>query len=99
MLSYQSLMPAAVGTPRYENEAWSLEVFGGGWRHPSPLDSGPVSGYGACFHRRNDEFGGGFGTIHPGSESGTCFRANDGTRGSAGAMRRYVHHPQAKSHR
>ena len=24
-----------------------------------PVDSGPVSGYGACFHRRNDEFGGG----------------------------------------
>ena len=59
MLSCQSLIQGAAGTPRYENEAWSLEVFGGGWRHPSPLDSGPVSGYGACFHRRNDEFGGG----------------------------------------
>ncbi len=49
MLSYQSLMPAGAGTPRCENEAWSLEVFGCGWCHPSPLDSGL---------RRNDEFGG-----------------------------------------
>ena len=24
---------------RYENETWSLEVFGCGWCHPSPLDS------------------------------------------------------------
>ena len=39
MLSCQSLMPAGAGTPRYENEAWSLEVFGRGWCHPSPLDS------------------------------------------------------------
>ncbi len=39
MLSYQSLMPAGAGAPRYENEAWSLEVFGCGWCHPSPLDS------------------------------------------------------------
>ena len=46
--SYQSSMPAAAGTPRYENEAWSLEVFGCGWCHPSPLDSG---------FRRNDEWG------------------------------------------
>ena len=25
--------------PRYENGTWSLEVFGCGWCHPSPLDS------------------------------------------------------------
>ena len=49
MLSYQSPMLAGAGTPRYENETWSLEVFGCGWCHPSPLDSGL---------RRNDEFGG-----------------------------------------
>ncbi len=47
--SYQSPMLAGAGTPRYENEAWSLEVFGCGWRHPSPLDSR---------FRENDEFGG-----------------------------------------
>ena len=40
---------AFAGTSRYENEAWSFAVFGCHWRHPSPLDSGPVSGYGACF--------------------------------------------------
>ena len=50
MLSYQSSMPAGAGTPRYENETWSLEVFGCGWCHPSPLDSG---------FRRNDEWGAG----------------------------------------
>ena len=79
-------MPAGAGTPRYENETWSLEVFACYGRHPSPLDSGL---------RRNDELGGRHdecegiptdagmtrptvvaGTIHPGSESGTCFRAN-----------------------
>ena len=49
MLSYQSLMPAGAGTPRYENETWSLEVFGCGWCHPSPLDSR---------FRENDELGG-----------------------------------------
>ena len=49
MLSHQSLMPAGAGTPRYENETWSLEVFGCGWCHPSPLDSR---------FRENDEFGG-----------------------------------------
>ena len=48
MLSYQSLMPAGAGTPRYEIETWSLEVFGCGWCHPSPLDSR---------FRENDEFG------------------------------------------
>ncbi len=47
--SYQLPMPAGAGTPRYENEAWWLEVFGCGWCHPSPLDSGL---------RRNDEAGG-----------------------------------------
>ena len=46
--SYQSLMPAGAGTPRYENETWSLEVFGCGWCHPSSLDSG---------FRRNDGTG------------------------------------------
>ncbi len=83
------------------------------WDSPHPLDSGPVSGYGACFCR-SDESGGridqmagrlghGWGQapalhfscdaglsllgrrwlvspagagIDPGSESGTCFRAN-----------------------
>ena len=48
MLSYQSLMPAGAGTPRYENAAWSLEVFGCGWCRPSPLDSR---------FRENDEVG------------------------------------------
>ncbi len=47
--SYQSPTPAATGTPRYENEAWSLEVFVCRGCHPSPLDSGL---------RRNDEAGG-----------------------------------------
>ena len=41
--------PAGAGTPRYENGTWSLEVFGCGWCHPSPLDSR---------FRENDEFGG-----------------------------------------
>ena len=50
MLSHQSLMPAGAGTPRYENETWSSKVFGCGWCHPSPLDSGL---------RRNDEWGAG----------------------------------------
>ena len=100
------------------------------WDYPHPLDSGPVSGYGACFcrsdesggridqmagrlghrwgraprlrgfpshpldsgFRRNDECEGiptdaGMtrptvvtGTIHPGSESGTCFRTNRSCR-------------------
>ena len=36
VFSYQSLVPAGAGTPRYENETWSLEVFGCGWCHPSP---------------------------------------------------------------
>ena len=49
MLSYQSPMPVTAGTPRYENGTWSLEVFGCGWRHPSPLDSR---------FRENDELGG-----------------------------------------
>ncbi len=40
------LAPAHEGM---ENETWSLEVFGCGWCHPSPLDSGL---------RRNDEMGG-----------------------------------------
>ena len=40
MLSYQSRVPTAAGTPRYENETRSLEVFGCGWcRTLSPLDS------------------------------------------------------------
>ena len=87
MLSYQSLMPAGAGTPRYENETWSLEVFGCGWCHPSPLDSGL---------RRNDEWGARrigegmprmanerlpVGAVYPGSESGTCFRTKDEMRG------------------
>ena len=43
-------MPAAAGTPGYESEAWSLETFGCTCVPPRhPLDSGPVSGYGACF--------------------------------------------------
>ena len=50
MLSYQSPTPAVAGTPRYENETWSLEVFGCGWCHPSPLDSR---------FRENDEVGAG----------------------------------------
>ena len=41
------LAPAHEGM---ENETWSLEVFGCGWCHPSPLDSGL---------RRNDEWGAG----------------------------------------
>ncbi len=45
----RAMPPAGAGTPRYENETWSLEVFGCGWRHPSPLDSR---------FRENDEFGG-----------------------------------------
>ena len=49
VFSFQSLMPAGAGTPRYENETWSLDVFGCGWCHPSPLDSR---------FRENDEFGG-----------------------------------------
>ncbi len=58
MLSYQSLVPAGAGTPRYENEAWLLEVFGCDWCHPAPLDSGL---------RRNDDLGGD-------STGATCFR-------------------------
>ena len=56
--SYQSPMPVGTGTPRYEK--WAalvggrvLMVFVPPLR---PLDSGPVSGYGACF-RRKDEVG------------------------------------------
>ena len=43
-------IPAGAGTPGFENETWSLEVFGCGWCHPSPLDSGL---------RRNDDWGAG----------------------------------------
>ena len=77
--SYQSLMPAVAGTPRYENGTWSLEVFGCGWCHPSPLDSR---------FRENDELGGdSTGATYPGSESGTCFRANRSCRLVAGTPR------------
>ena len=55
--SYQSLMPAAAGTPRCENGTWSLEVFGGGWCHPSPLDS-RLRGNDEL-RGRNDDFGSG----------------------------------------
>ena len=72
-------IPPGAGTPGFENETWSLEVFGCDWCHPSPLDFG---------FRRNDECEGipsdaGMTrptvvteTIHPGSEPGTCFRTN-----------------------
>ncbi len=49
-------IPAAGGTLRFENETWSLEVFGCGWCHPSPLDSR---------FRGNDEVGGGDDGKHP----------------------------------
>ena len=41
LFSYQSLIPATAGTPRYENQArWLVEVFGViGATPPSPLDS------------------------------------------------------------
>ena len=47
MLSYQSLMPAGAGTRRYKNwGCWLVEMS---WVSlVPPLDSGPVSGYGAC---------------------------------------------------
>ena len=111
MCSYQSLMPVGAGTPRYENwGCWLVEVS---WVSlVPPLDSGPVSGYGACFRANRSSrlapahqgmkmrpgsrkclgvvgatlplwipaFAGMTnsvaGTIHPGSESGTCFRTN-----------------------
>ncbi len=52
--SYQSLMPAGAGTPRYENEAWSLEVFGCHGCHPAPLDS-RFRGNDELRRGRNDE--------------------------------------------
>ena len=74
MLSYLSLMPAGAGAPGYENEAWSLEVFGCHGCHPCPLDSG---------FRGNDDLGGD-------STGATYFRANEDKRGriDIGAHRR-----------
>ena len=47
MLSYQSLMPAGAGTRRYKN--WGCRLVEVSWVSlVPPLDSGPVSGYGAC---------------------------------------------------
>ena len=57
MLSYQSLVPAGAGAPRYENEAWSLEVFGCHGCHPAPLDSRFLGN--DELRGRNDEWGAG----------------------------------------
>ncbi len=45
---FRLVSPAGAGTRRYENETWSLEVFGCGWCHPSPLDSRFRGNDGAC---------------------------------------------------
>ena len=72
LFSYQSLMPAAAGTPRYENWVhWLMEGFRCRLCPPTP----PLAGdkpqpYISLFRLAA-------GTGHPGSESGTCFRAND----------------------
>ena len=99
MLSYQSFMPAASGTPRYENEAWSLE---GNWvslvpPHPDPcggqapalhflIPPSTISLQFGTFRRRRAGMEGDW-RAHPGSESGTCFRTNDGPTGGDQAPR------------
>ena len=84
MLSYQSLIPAVAGTPRYENWVhWLKEGFRCRPSSPTPPLAGdkpqryisPSTLGGRCLGdggwcRRS---GGG---IDPGSESGTCFRTN-----------------------
>ncbi len=106
LFSYQSFMPAAAGTPRYENWVhWLMEGFGcrlcppplagdkpqpyislstlgcrcsgdGGWcRRPAAATgraalAGDPQPYISLFRLAA-------GAGHPGSESGTCFRAND----------------------
>ena len=48
--SYKTIMPAGAGTPRYENGVGWWGRLGAVRATPAPpLDSGPVSGYGACF--------------------------------------------------
>ena len=91
VFSCQSFVPAGAGTPRFENRVLTGGgVCGSFATHTPTLDSGlrrndELGG-------RNDECEGittdaGMtrptvvaGTIHPGSESGTCFRANRSCR-------------------
>ena len=52
---FRLVSPAGAGTRRYENWVhWSMEGFGCGWCHPSPLDSRFRGNDGACrrFGRR-----------------------------------------------
>ena len=83
MLSYQSPMPAGAGTPRYENWMhWLMEGSGVVCAtHPAPSWGQAPALHFSCdpglslFGRRWLVSPSG-ARIHPGSESGTCFRTN-----------------------
>ena len=84
LFSYQSFMPAAAGTPRYENWVhWLMEGFRcrlcppptPGWGQAPALHFSFDPGL-SLFGRRWSVSPAGAG-IHPGSESGTCFPTND----------------------
>ena len=83
MLSYQSLMPAAAGAPRFENWVhWLMEGSGvvcaphptPGWGQALALHFSFDPGL-SLFGRRWLVSPAGAGN-DPGSESGTCFRTN-----------------------
>ena len=81
MLSYQSPMPAGAGTPRYEKWMhWLMEGSGVVCAtHPAPSWGQAPALHFSCdpglslFGRRWLVSPAGAG-IHPGSDSGTCFR-------------------------
>ena len=87
MRSYQSLMPAVAGTPRYENWVhWLMERSGVVCApHPAPSWGQAPALHFSCdprlslFGRRWLVSPAGAG-IHPGSESGACVRTNRSCR-------------------
>ena len=87
VFSYQSLMPAGAGRPRYENWVhWLIEGSGVVCAtHPAPSWGQAPALHFSCdpglslFGRRWFVSPAGAG-IHPGSESGTCFRTNRSCR-------------------
>ena len=85
LLSWESLMPAGAGTPRYEN--WMHWLVGGFRRLATTLPSwipafagmtigGPLIDGDAANGRMRSTAG----AVYPGSESGTCFRTNRSCR-------------------
>ena len=84
--SYQSLMPAGAGTRRYEKPElrFGMASWRGGFCYapPRPLrgTSPRATGFRHLPERRGPSgqprLTGTRGTIHPGSESGTCFRTD-----------------------